>query len=277
MLIRVAAIAFAASLSFVGCGAEAQTPPAAGGVITASPAASDISDAAYLNEVAVLRQAFSSEVPNGVQVPSEDEEWIDAAKASLMGKGYTVSRRQLIIAVDRNAKVQQLRILAASPDGNWYVVGGSKVSTGKPGRREHFKTPVGVFTNSTDILGYRALGTYNQNHIRGVGIKGMRVYDFGWQTTEDWRTPGATTQIRLEMHATDPTTLEPRMGRPDSEGCVRVPSTVNRFIDRHGVIDAQYIAAADAGEHRFQAILSRQLQRTILAGDTLIVFDQPMN
>ena len=31
-------------------------------------------------------------------------------------------------------------------------------------------------------------GTFNENHIRGLGLKGMRVWDFGWQwATKGWR------------------------------------------------------------------------------------------
>ena len=43
----------------------------------------------------------------------------------------------------------------------------------------------------------------------------------------------------MEMHATDPDLLEQRLGRPDSEGCIRIPAAMNRFLDRYGVIDAQ--------------------------------------
>ena len=66
----------------------------------------------------------------------------------------------------------------------WEVIGGSKVSTGQSGRRGYFITPMGVFLHTDGILDYRALGTYNENHIRGLGLKGMRVWDFGWQTAE---------------------------------------------------------------------------------------------
>jgi hypothetical protein len=52
-----------------------------------------------------------------------------------------------------------------------------------------FPTPVGLFLHTADILDYRALGTFNENHIRGLGLKGMRVWDFGWQTAEKgWNT-----------------------------------------------------------------------------------------
>jgi hypothetical protein len=63
-----------------------------------------------------------------------------------------------------------------------------KVSTGQAGRRGYFITPIGAFQHTDDILDYRALGTFNENHIRGLGMKGTRVWDLGWQTAErGWR------------------------------------------------------------------------------------------
>ncbi len=155
--------------------------------------------------------------------------------------------------VDRDPSVQQLRIILARPDAPWQVIGGSKVSTGQAGRHGYFITPVGVFLHTDGILDYRALGTFNENHIRGLGLKGMRVWDFGWQTAErGWGVDRDTVEIRLEMHATDPEYLEQRLGRPASEGCVRVPATMNRFLDVHGVLDADYERAAQE-DPRFQS------------------------
>jgi hypothetical protein len=38
-----------------------------------------------------------------------------------------------------------------------------------------------VFAYSLDNPDYRSKGTYNKNHIRGYGLRGLRVFDFGWQ------------------------------------------------------------------------------------------------
>ncbi|MBW4024479.1 MAG: murein L,D-transpeptidase [Proteobacteria bacterium] len=183
-----------------------------------------------------------------------------------------VRKPELVLIVDRAPTAQLLAMTLARPDGDWQVLGTMHVSTGKPGRREHFKTPVGVLLNDGSEIGYRAQGTYNENHIRGLGVKGMRVWDFGWQTTDDWRTPGSTMDVRVEMHATDPAVLEQRIGRADSEGCIRLPDALNRFLDRHGIIDAdiERMAQTDAG---YRALLSPELQPTPLAGDAVIVVD----
>jgi hypothetical protein len=184
-----------------------------------------------------------------------------------------INRPQTLLVVDRAPSVQRLWVVVASPDGPpWSVIGTVHVSTGKPGRKEHFKTPVGVFVNAPDILGYRALGTRNKYGIRGIGQKGMRVWDFGWQTTEDWRTPGAVASVRLEMHATDPTFLEERLGRPDSEACIRVPDRFNQFLDHFGLIDAQLTALAPTSR-AVAALLPAGATPSPLAGDKVVVVD----
>ena len=124
-------------------------------------------------------------------------------------------------------------------------LGGSVVSTGEPGRYNHFLTPIGVFLHSGAILDYRANGTYNRHHIRGLGARGMRVWDFGWQdAVRGWRGKRKVSRMRLLAHSTDPATLARRLGRPASEGCIRIPQAMNRFLDRNGVLDADYQAAA---------------------------------
>jgi hypothetical protein len=49
------------------------------------------------------------------------------------------------------------------------------------GRRDYYLTPTGVFLHPDAILDWRAEGTFNTQHIRALGLKGMRVWDFGWQ------------------------------------------------------------------------------------------------
>ena len=225
-------------------------------------------------EVARLRAVLRHEVPHpgAVDMP-EDDMWISAAKTTLAASHVVVQRAQLLVVVDRNPIVQQLRVVLAQPAGPWEIVGGSKVSTGQAGRRGYFITPVGVFVHRDAILDYRALGTFNENHIRGLGLKGTRVWDFGWQTAEKgWTGDDETSDIRLLIHGTDPDYLEQRLGRPASEGCIRIPATMNRFLDRHGILDADYEQAA-RDDVRFLAVLLPDRQPTSLAGDMLVVID----
>jgi len=225
-------------------------------------------------EVALLRAALTREVPqHSAGNADDDRAWIRGAKRVAAASGFVIDRTQLVVVVDRAPAMQQLRIILARPDAVWQVIGGSKVSTGQAGRRGYFITPVGVFLHTDAILDFRALGTFNENHIRGLGLKGMRVWDFGWQTAErGWRADRDEAEIRLQMHATDPDYLEQRLGRPASEGCVRVPATMNRFLDRHGVLDVDYERDAP-NDPRLASVLLRDRDPTPLAGHALIVVD----
>ena len=152
------------------------------------------------------------------------------------------------------------------------LVGAAPVSTGEPGVRGHYKTPIGVFDHTSHILDYRADGTYDRHHLRALGVKGMRVWDFGWHATENWRERDGIMRIRLEIHATDPLMLESRIGEPASKGCVHVSAALNRFLDRHGVLDASYEQAAET-DFRYRELLGRDRTPTPLAGTMMVVFD----
>lgn len=229
-------------------------------------------------EVLRLQAALAHDVPHLVtRTPASDANWIALARAELAGASAAIDRPQLIVVVDRSPRVQQLAILLAAPAADdWRVIGGTKVSTGSMGRFDHYITPRGVFHVTPAILGFRAEGTLNENGIRGLGAKGMRVWDFGWQVAaKGWHAdPGKPdrTPIRLMLHATDPDKLEQRIGQPASQGCIRIPSAMNRFLDHHGVLDLEYERAA-ATEIRFRALLPRDRDPSPLAGNTLVVID----
>lgn len=234
-------------------------------------------DPSYQVEVLRLRDALAREVRRPILPdPTQDERWIELARAEITAAAMPIDHVQLVVVVDRSARVQQLRIILAAPDAEWQMIGGSRVSTGQKGRFDHYVTPRGVFHSTDAILGFRAEGTLNENGIRGLGAKGMRVWDFGWHTAMKGWTEVAgkpdRTPIRLMLHATDPDKLEQRLGRPASQGCVRVPATLNRFLDQHGVMDADYERAATT-DIRFRALLLRGRDPTPLAGDTLVVID----
>ena len=245
--------------------------------LDAPPPAAIAAPEAVYSEIARLRDAFNREVPHHLDLSAtRGAEWFSLARAGLATANMPIERPQLLVIVDRNPRVQEIVVVLAVPQGEWQVVGGAHVSTGSTGRWDHYVTPVGVFHASTDILGYRAQGTKNENGIRGLGVKGSRVWDFGWQVAmKGWTDPpnkGDRTAIRLEMHATDPDVLEQRLGRPASQGCIRIPTAMNRFLDRHGVLDADYERAADT-DVRFRAVLLPNRTPTPLAGNTLVVVD----
>lgn len=238
------------------------------GTATAGPLA-DIG-----GEVARLQAALARDVPGRItDTPDGERRWAALAQTEIAAGGHAVRRPQLVVVVDRNPAVQEMRILLAQPSGSWQSLGGVKISTGQEGRDGYFITPTGVFLHTDEILDWRAEGTFNANGIRGLGLRGMRVWDFGWQTAErGWEAEGRESTIRLLLHATDPDVLEQRLGRPASKGCIRVPGPMNVFLDRNGILDVDYEAAAKL-DPRYDAVLRPDRTPTPLAGNMLVIVD----
>jgi hypothetical protein len=188
-----------------------------------------------------LAREFSQEV-RPLLHPSRDAAAAYAAtlSASLAAAGVQLEVTQFVVLVDRSPRVQALLVFWGSTNTGWAWVGATSVSTGRPGRFEHFQTPLGVFDHSATNPDYRAEGTKNEFGIRGYGLKGSRVYDFGWVRAPKGWGDGATSVMRLQMHSTDPDLLEARLGTAQSKGCVRIPATLNEFFDRRGLLDADY-------------------------------------
>jgi len=225
-------------------------------------------------EAAQLRAALKEEVPHLlVDRPRSRQERISRTRAAIATSGLAIDRPQILVVVDRNPRVQQMRLILAQQQGEWDDLGGTKVSTGRPGRRDCFLTPTGVFLHTNAILDWRAEGTFNAHHVRGLGESGMRVWDFGWQpAVRGWRSATKVSKMRLLLHATDPETLERRLGRSASKGCIRIPEAMDVFLDRHGVLDADYEQAAGHNP-RFLAVLLPDRTPTPLAGNALVVVD----
>jgi hypothetical protein len=259
-------VALYAILCLAGCAHTHQPRPVA---VEQTPQEQKIA-----TEVSQLRQDMAREVPGETPYTApENKNWVAHAQAIVAVSPYKISNPQTIIAVDRNPDVQQLRVIVANPHGQWQIIGGGKVSTGIAGVPGHYITPTGVFPHTSAILDYRALGTYNENNIRGLGETGRRVWDFGWQIAEEgWSPDHKLAEIRLAMHATDPDYLEPLLGHPESEGCVRVSAAMNVFLDRHAILDADYLQAANT-DPSIAAVLPADGDPTPLAGMYLVVFD----
>lgn len=193
------------------------------------------------------------------------------AEAELARAQADVSHPQYVLVVDRCAWVQAALLFWRSGDGLHGLVGATPVSTGRPGTFDHFETPRGAFEHTSANPDFRAEGTYNRQGIRGYGAKGLRVYDFGWQTVPKGWGDGAALEMRLQMHATDPDALEHRLGSVQSKGCIRIPATFNRFLDHYGVLDAEYEQLASTG--RRVAVLKADRETVADAGRYLVVVD----
>ena len=234
-----------------------------------------LTPAAISGAVARLRTAMAEQVAPMLHLsPARVAALETHARVMLAATHTSIDMPQLVAVVDRAAGAQTLAVMLARPGAeSWALIGAAHVSTGQPHRKDYYITPIGVFAHTDAILDFRAQGTFNEHHVRGLGLEGMRVWDFGWQwALKGWHDDGAGGDIRLQMHATDPKFLEARLGRPASEGCVRVSSSMNKFLDRHGVLDADYERAA-VDDVRYRALLKPDRLPSPLAGRLLIVID----
>lgn len=217
-------------------------------------------------------ERFAREVDRRLEVPGEDQlRYTARLEQALAAAGLAPPPAQAFVMVDRSPQVQAAFVVLRTPEGGWSWVGAAPVSTGRPGAFEHFRTPLGVYAHTLDNPDFRAEGTYNENHIRGYGLRGMRVFDFGWALAERGWGDGGTSPMRLQMHATDPNVLEPRLGRAASKGCIRIPATLNVFLDRYGILDADYEQAAARGDPPW--VLRRDRAPIAWPGRYLVIVD----
>jgi hypothetical protein len=222
------------------------------------------------NDGTMLAPLYAQQVDRRLNLPESEQR----AYAELLAKNLAEeesNEAQFVIIVDRNQFVQAAMIYWMSPDREFHFIGASPVSTGKPGGFEHFITPTGVFEHTIDNLDFLSQGTRNEFGIRGYGRKGMRVYDFGWQTASRGWDGGGESELRLQMHATDPDRLERKLGTRQSKGCIRIPATLNTFIDHYGILDGDYEKAMDSGVTFW--VLSRRREPTPWSGKFLVVVD----
>lgn len=219
-----------------------------------------------------LASVFDATVTRRLTLPANEAsaygQRLDAAFADA---GVALARAQYVLLVDRSPRVQAVFVYWRDDPGGWHLIGAAPVSTGSRGGFEHFITPLGVFAHTTAHPDFRAEGTVNEFGIRGYGIKGMRVFDFGWVPAERSWGGGGVSLMRLQMHATDPDFLEPRLGHPASKGCIRIPAALNRLIDGYGLLDADYEVGLAQGKSHW--VLRADRTPTPWSGRYLVIVD----
>lgn len=219
---------------------------------------------------------FSASVTPTLSIPDGiSDEYVSLLEDALQIANESIINPQFVILVDRNPNVQVVFLYLGVPKEGWTLIGATPTSTGLPGKYEHFLTPLGVFEHSLNNPDFRAEGTKNELGFRGYGAKGMRVYDFGWIPAQ--RTWGKKNMgvLRLQMHATDPELAEHLLGTPRSEGCIRIPASLNYFIDHYGVIDSPYEEALVQGAHFW--VLSKNRESSPFSGRYLVVIDSGLD
>lgn len=219
-----------------------------------------------------LRADYLLQVDRRLELPEEEAQRYGALALTMLADAdVSLAAPQYVVLVDRNPYVQAVFVYFISRDQAYVLIGASPVSTGRVGKFDHFETPTGVFEHTPANPDFRAEGTKNKLGIRGYGVVGMRVFDFGWQQARRGWGQGGMGIMRLQMHATDPDILEPRLGRVQSKGCIRIPAALNRLLDRYGVLDAAYEAMQSTG--RVMWILPPDRSPVDDAGRYLIVVD----
>ncbi|WP_321958105.1 L,D-transpeptidase [Paraburkholderia bannensis] len=220
-----------------------------------------------------MRDTFARSVTRRLRVPLADQRaYGQRLQAALDAKDLGALAGEYVILVDRSANVQALFVyFRAMPGETWQMIGASPVATGRPGEYDHFLTPLGVFQHTPSNMDFRAEGTMNENNIRGYGKRDMRIYDFGWVDGERGWGKGGVSPMRFQMHATDPDRLEPLLGIRHSKGCVRIPASLNVFIDHNGIIDAEYQALVDSGRSLWVLHSNREISP--YAGRFVVVID----
>jgi hypothetical protein len=219
-----------------------------------------------------LAPVFAREVKPRLNLPkAEGIVYARLLNAALTKAEVVLTSPQYILLVDRSPKVQAALVYWRDVEGEMRVIGVSAVSTGRPGGFEYFLTPLGVFEHTIENLDFRAEGTVNEFGLRGYGVAGMRVFDFGWVMGERTWGDGGRSPMRLQVHATDLDVLEPRLGFAASKGCIRISASLNQFLDRYGVLDADYDAALERGANLW--VLRKDRTPTPWSGRYLVVVE----
>lgn len=220
----------------------------------------------YADPLQSAQTLFEREV-GGVSIDAAYRVTIERHAERLIHASRMPGSSQFFLLVDRNHSAQKAFLAFYDAERSTVaVVGGDRASTGNPRRRGHFETPVGVFENTPANMSYRALGTRNKDGWRGFGVKGMRVWDLGWQRTVKGR--GEPMDIRMLVHATDPGLGEKRLGTVQSKGCIRLTERFNRFLDHYGILDREY-----EGNVRARHVLLPKREPVPLAGKFVVVID----
>jgi hypothetical protein len=271
--IAASSTAPASGTPFVRTPASVAARRAAVAVDASAVAAPDAAGVVDPHRAFLLRDVFAQDVTRRLKVPAaEQRAYADRLQTALNEHMLGNLSGEYVVMVDRNANVQALFIyFRAVPSDSWQMIGAAPVSTGRPGEYDHFITPLGVFEHTPANMDFRSEGTLNENHIRGYGKRDMRIFDLGWAQGERGWGKGGMSQMRFQMHATDPDRLEPLLGIRHSKGCVRIPASLNAFIDHYGILDAEYAALVESGKSLW--VLKSDRQVTPWAGRYIVVVD----
>jgi hypothetical protein len=240
-------------------------------VVITAPIASWPSVALSSDAVSELINVYRAQVDRRLELPAHEAKYYEELiQAALLRADISLITPQYLLVIDRNPYVQVSLLAWRSAQGEFRWIGVSPVSTGIPGFLNHFETPTGVFAHTLTNPDFRSDGAATDDASCTYGPKGMRVFDFGLHKAPRGWGDGALASMRLQMHS-DFDTVEFRLGVAQTRGCIHIPESLNRFLDRYGVIDAEYEQAAR--ERRTPSVLDPRRQTVSDPGRYLIVID----
>lgn len=230
------------------------------------------------SEAGCWREIFQSDV-NAIDFIDKDYEKKIILKVLIFFSTLKSKRHipdQFFVFIDRNPD-KQIAFVGIFESSRYKIhkIGVDKISTGNNKRAGYWLTPIGIYANSLEFVGWRAEGTKNSKGWMGLGRKGSRIWDFGWQVTE--KKPNSKLderKIRLLLHSTDPFDGEKKLGSAASQGCIRISSQLNNFLDHYGIIDSEY--EKNRNKKRISWLLKKDRQVSPLAGKYVIVEDSKL-
>ena len=95
---------------------------------------------------------FQHDVDMRIELPQEAQvQYAELLEDTLNKASTSIEVSQYVMLVDRNPNVQVIFLYwldALSSSDRWRFIGASPVSTGRPGRFDHFITPLGIFAHT---------------------------------------------------------------------------------------------------------------------------------
>lgn len=169
------------------------------------------------------RERFAREVDRRLDLPPDQQlRYVGLLEAALSAAGLPDLRAQAVLLVDRSVHVQAAFLIVRRGEQGWTWLGASPVSTGRVGSFDHFETPLGVFAHSLDNPDSGPKGPSTATASAGTACAAcVSTTSAGPRRCAAGERVDST--MRLQMHATDPLTLEPRLGRAESKGCIGFP------------------------------------------------------
>ena len=149
---------------------------------------------------------------------AEAAAWAASLQRKLNTAQLLLAAKQFILLVNRSPNKQAALLNRGSVVKGWFWGDAAPVSTGLPGRYEHFLTPLGECDHSLSNPDFRAEGTKNKLGFRGYGRKSLRICDLGWVNSVRGWGEAAMGVLRLQMHATDPDLAEKNLVRRSLRG-----------------------------------------------------------